>query len=112
MSEISSSSALVSWGHPDVTVDQLSIAPDQLSYELSMAESRPGSGSSSAAPPPPAAAFRRVCSDRTVSTELSKLRPATTYYLTYVHGHHLLSDVRNTATTYCLTYVTQPSHTV
>ena len=77
MSEITAVSALVSWAHPDVTVDQLSIAPDQLSYELSMAESRPG-----APPPPPPAAFRRVCADRTVSTELSQLRPATTYYLT------------------------------
>ncbi|XP_043227353.1 fibronectin type-III domain-containing protein 3a-like isoform X2 [Amphibalanus amphitrite] len=79
VSEITRGSALVSWAHPDVTVDQLSIAPDQLSYELSMAESRSGSGGS--APPPPAA-FRRVCADRTVSAELTQLRPATTYYLT------------------------------
>ena len=80
MSGITSSSALVSWAHPDVTVHQLSIAPDQLSYELSMAESRQGSSASSAPPPP--AAFRRVCADRAVSAELSQLRPATTYYLT------------------------------
>ena len=78
VTEVTCSSALVSWAHPDVTVDQLSIAPDQLSYELSMAESR----SSAASAPPPPAAFRRVCADRAVSTELSKLRPATTYYLT------------------------------
>ncbi|XP_037076178.1 fibronectin type-III domain-containing protein 3a-like [Pollicipes pollicipes] len=78
VSEVACSSALVSWAHPDVTVDHLSIPPDQLSYELSLAELRPGG---SGAAPPPLTAYRCVFADKAVSTELSKLRPGTTYYL-------------------------------
>lgn len=74
VTEITSESALVSWAHPEVTVDHLSIPPDQLSYQLSLAEARPAGS-----PPPPPAAYRLVFSDRAVSTPLTRLRPGTNY---------------------------------